>query len=425
MTMPAGALCAAGWRALRARLCHGAILLLLGGLSLTAAASDSATPEPPSPGEPVAMAAAPLQSEPAQSEPAQSLPTETAPVLEVYVRADCPHCAAAKQYLPQLQQQYPQLQIRLRAVDADADARDALLFHAKRAQLWPPGVPLFVIGDWVSLGFESAEITGPALQTMIDAALAGQRPAPTAAEVDSLMGTLRLETLGLPLFTLALGLLDGFNPCAMWVLLFLLSLLVHMNDRRRMALVAGCFVAVSGAVYYLFMAAWLNVFLLVGWSRGLQQFLAGIALLIGLLNLKDAIVPGRGPSLHIPDAAKPSLYARMRRILATRETAAALLGVSVLAVIVNVIELLCTAGLPALYTAVLAQQPLSTAAHYGYLALYIAGYIADDSLMVATAVWALHRAKLSERGGRWLKLISAVVMLSLGLVMLWHPEWLR
>lgn len=359
-----------------------------------------------------------------------ALAAETAPPitpieLEVFVRADCPHCAAAKQYLPQLQQRYPQLTIRVRAVDTDPQAREALLAHARRAQLWPPGVPLFVIAGHVSLGFDSAALTGPVLHTMIDAALAGQPPPGTAAEVDSVMGRLRLETLGLPLFTVVLGLLDGFNPCAMWVLLFLLSLLVHLQDRRRMALIAGCFVVVSGAIYYLFMAAWLNVFLLVGWSRGLQQFLAGIALLIGLLNLKDVIVPGRGPSLHIPDAAKPGLYVRMRRILASRETAAALVGVAVLAVIVNIIELLCTAGLPALYTSVLAQQPLSPAAHYAYLALYIAGYIADDSVMVATAVWALNRAKLSERGGRGLKLVSALVMLSLGVVMLWHPEWLR
>lgn len=56
--------------------------------------------------------------------------------------------------------------------------------------------------------------------------------------------------LGLPLFSLAVGLVDGFNPCAMWVLLFLLSLLVHLRDWRRIALIAGTFVAASGAVYY-------------------------------------------------------------------------------------------------------------------------------------------------------------------------------
>lgn len=95
-----------------------------------------------------------------------------------------------------------------------------------------------------------------------------------------------------------------------------------------------------------------------------------------------------------------------------------------LALLVNLVELLCTAGLPALYTSVLAQHALDASAHYAYLLLYIAGYIADDALMVGTAVLALGSGKLSERGGRMLKLISGVVMLALGLVMLFRPDWL-
>jgi threonine/homoserine/homoserine lactone efflux protein len=91
---------------------------------------------------------------------------------------------------------------------------------------------------------------------------------------------------------------------------------------------------------------------------------------------------------------------------------------------VNFVEILCTAGLPALFTAVLAQHDLTPAARYGYLALYIAGYIADDALMVTVAVAALGNRKLSERGGRWLKLASGAVMIALGLAMLLRPEWL-
>ena len=95
-----------------------------------------------------------------------------------------------------------------------------------------------------------------------------------------------------------------------------------------------------------------------------------------------------------------------------------------LAVAVNFIELLCTAGLPALYTAILTQQDLGPAGHYGYLGLYILGYVADDSLMVGTAVLALSQRRLDEQAGRWLKLVSGLVMLALGLVMLLRPDWL-
>ena len=159
-----------------------------------------------------------------------------------------------------------------------------------------------------------------------------------------------MARLGLPAFTLALGLVDGFNPCAMWVLLFLLSLLVRLHDRRRMLLIAGTFVVTGGAIYYAFMAAWLNVFLAVGFSEPVRLGLALLALTIGAFNMKDFIAPGQGPSLSIPPSARPGLVARMARLRETQALPALLLGVAALAVMVNLVELLCTAGLPAVYT---------------------------------------------------------------------------
>jgi hypothetical protein len=140
--------------------------------------------------------------------------------------------------------------------------------------------------------------------------------------------------------------------------------------------------------------------------------------------VKDFVRPGLGPSLSIPSSARPGLVARMARLRDTRKLPILLLGVASLAVVVNLVELLCTAGLPAVYTAILTQQGLSSATHYGYLGLYILGYIADDSLMVAVAVLALGSGKLDERGGRMLKLLSGGVMLVLGLVLLLRPDWL-
>jgi hypothetical protein len=192
-----------------------------------------------------------------------------------------------------------------------------------------------------------------------------------------------------------------------------------------MALIAGTFVAASGAVYFMFMAAWLNVFLVVGLSAALRWLLGLMALLIGGFNVKDFFAFGRGFSASIPDAAKPGLYARMRTVLHADSLLASMAGVAALAVVVNFVEMLCTAGFPAIYTAVLAQQDLGPLAYYGYLALYIVGYIADDSAMVTAAVIALSQRKLTERAGRWLKLVSGAVMLVLGLAIILHPDWLR
>jgi glutaredoxin len=349
---------------------------------------------------------------------AAAAPVAASGTLEVFVREGCPHCADAKAFLAGLAPGRPALRIVYRRVDEDTAARDDLIRLSRQAGIWPPGVPTFTFDGRVLVGFDK-EHGGAAVRALLDEARA------PADEVDTaLFGTLSASRLGLPLFTLALGLLDGFNPCATWVLLFLLALLVRLNDRRRMAIVAGTFVIASGAVYYAFMAAWLNLFLVVGMSDPLRWGLAALAIAIGAVNVKDFFAWGRGVSLTIPESAKPGIYARMRAVMTAEALPASLAAVAALAVAVNFFELLCTAGIPAIYTAVLTQHGLSPAAHYAYLGLYIAGYIADDTLMVTVAVIALGARKLTEETGRWLKLVSGAVMLALGLVMFLHPDLL-
>jgi hypothetical protein len=172
------------------------------------------------------------------------------------------------------------------------------------------------------------------------------------------------------------------------------------------------------------MAAWLSVFAALGMSDALRVALATLALVVGALNVKDFVAFGQGPSLAIPASARPGIVGRMHRAAHAPHLAASLAGVALLALLVNLVELLCTAGIPAVYTAVLAQQQLSPLAHHAYLGLYIAGYIADDALMVALAVAALGAGRLTERTGRWLKLVSGAVMLALGAVLLLRPGWL-
>jgi hypothetical protein len=240
------------------------------------------------------------------------------------------------------------------------------------------------------------------------------------------IGVIDAERVGLPLFTVALGLLDGFNPCAMWVLLILLSVLVGVRDRRKLLAVAGTFVAVSGLAYFAFMAAWLNAFLLVGYSRALQVALALVALGVGAANLRSLLGSHgshAGFSFSIPDAAKPWLYHRIGHIARAQSLAAAVSGALALALLANAVELLCTAALPALYTQILALQRVSTGQYYAYLALYNLAYVLDDSLLVGLAVVTLRRFKLQERGGRWLKGLSGGLMLALGLVLLLRPGW--
>ena len=90
-------------------------------------------------------------------------------------------------------------------------------------------------------------------------------------------GEISLAHISLPALTIMLAAVDGFNPCAMWTLVFLISLLVGLRDRFRMWVLGSIFIGASTAVYYLFMAVWLNVLLFLDmlfWIRLLVGFLA-------------------------------------------------------------------------------------------------------------------------------------------------------
>ncbi len=253
-------------------------------------------------------------------------------------------------------------------------------------------------------------------------------PPTTSQEVETItlpmLGEIRWRDWGMPAFTIAVGLVDGFNPCAMWVLMFLLSLLVNLRDRWKILAVAGTFVLISGLAYLAFMSAWLSVAKLVILLRPAQLILGGLGLIVGLIHIKDFFAFKKGVSLSIPESTKPGFYDRVRRIVMAESLWAAIAGASVLAVLVNIIELLCTAGLPAMYTGILTMQKYPTWENYLYLLLYIAAYMFDDAIMVAIAVATLGKHKLQERSGRMLKLLGGLVIAGLGAVMIFKPNWL-
>lgn len=350
------------------------------------------------------------------------------PVLDVFIRDGCPHCIEAKRFLPSLTKQYTQLHIVVHSIDQDHTAREELIARSKKAGIWPPGVPTFMYAGRIHVGFKSAEQTGPVLVALISGEVVSKNDFITkspSTDIESKMfGKISIDRFGLPLFTFVIGLLDGLNPCAMWVLLFLLSLLVHLHDRKKMILIAGTFVMVSGIVYYAFIAAWLNLFMFIGISSKLMQILGAVAILISGINIRDFFSSQDKFLLSIPDTSKPGLYSRMRKIVNSNSLGLSIVGVISLAIVVNFIELLCTAGFPALYIAILTQQELSTPMYYGYIGLYIIGYILDDTIAVTIAVIALSSQKLSRAKGQKLKLISGCVMFILGLVMLFRPSWL-
>ena len=215
--------------------------------------------------------------------------------------------------------------------------------------------------------------------------------------------------------------MDSFNPCAFFVLLFLLSLMVHARSRSRMLLIGITFVSISALVYFMFMAAWLNLFMMIGAMPTITLVAGLIAVTIGLLNTKDYFQFGQGPSLSIPASAKPSLFRRMRGLVRANRTTTILVGTAGLAIAANSYELLCTAGFPMVFTRLLTLSELSSTQYYAYLVLYNLVYVLPLMVIVLIFALTLGAYKLGEQQGLLLKLVSGLMMLWLGVVLLVAP----
>ena len=385
----------------------------------------------------------------AAATPPAATPAVTRPAdVEAFVREGCPHCAKAEVFLAALGRERPQLVISVRDVGKDPAALARLKEIAKAQGSGSVRVPAVYAGGQLIVGYSpeantdrlirdalaSKPVAAPAPagadgagaceaeESLSCAAGPEVQPAPDASgfEVTLFGRTISLDDVGLPLFTVAMGLLDGLNPCSMWVLILMISLLAPLNDRKRMVAIAGTFVLVEGIAYFAFMAAWLNLFLFIGLSRASELVIAGLAIVAGLINLKDVVAFGRGISLSIPNSAKPGIYARMRSILHAENLTAALVGTVILGLLVQVVEFLCTSGFPALFTRILTLKQLDTLAYYGYLLLYIAAYMVDDIVVLTIGVVTLSKHRLQEKEGRVLKLLSGLAMVGLGMYLVFR-----
>jgi hypothetical protein len=167
------------------------------------------------------------------------------------------------------------------------------------------------------------------------------------------------------------------------------------------------------------------VFLVTGHLSWITAVAGGIAIAVALLNLKDYVRPGSRGSLSIPDTAKPGMFARMRRLVSDDRFIPVLGATVALAIVANSYELLCTAGLPMVFTRVLTLADLSTPGYYGYLALYNVIYVIPLFAIVVAFVWTLGSRKLQPEEGRALKLLSGTMMLGLGAVLLLAPHVLE
>ena len=361
------------------------------------------------------------------AEPVWTEPAASGVQVHLYLfwSKNCPHCLEARPRLLDLAARNAWVRLQDFELSEHRGNVERFVALAKQVGGEARAVPTLIYCGRMEVGLDSSDAGMAKLLGRLQAcrALHG-----TAA--DSGTASLRLPLLGeidparlsLPLLTVLIAGMDAFNPCAFFVLLFLLSLLVHQSDRWRMALIGGVFVAFSGLMYFAFMAAWLNLFLVLGslpWVTGAAGLLA---LLMGAVNVKDFARFRQGVSLSISDSGKATIFQRARHLLVAESLPAMLAATVVLAVSANFYELLCTAGFPMVFTRLLTLQGGGAAQHYLYLALYNVIYVLPLLAIVIAFVRTMGARKLSEREGRLLKLLSGLMMLGLGALLLLAPD---
>ena len=363
----------------------------------------------------------------------------------------CPHCAKEKELLSELEDEYDNIKIYKYEV-GDKDNANLLYEVADILETQVTGVPFTVIADKVYKGFSYDNSKSKFLGTIEYYSEHGYRdlvgehigniqlPSYDVTPNEdanafineygnhtlSLFG-FKIETknLALPLVSVLIGLIDGFNPCAMWVLLFLISMLIGMNDRKRMWSLGITFLMTSALIYLFFMLAWLNVATLItsiGWVRTLIGLVAIVGALVNLYGyFKTRKTDG---CTVVDDKKRNKIFDRIKKFTQEKNFLLAIIGVVALAVSVNVVELACSAGLPVMFIEILSVNNLTIVEEFLYIGLYMLFFLIDDLIIFFIAMRTMQITGFSTKYGKLSKLVGGILLLLIGVLLIFKPEWL-
>ncbi|MGZ4138412.1 MAG: glutaredoxin family protein [Actinomycetota bacterium] len=342
--------------------------------------------------------------------------------LTLFWLEGCPHCAAEKEFLAGLRADVPSLTVEAYEVRT-AEGRQRFLDTADRLGFDASGVPVTVIGDRYWIGFTDS--TGAEIRAAVVAAAAGESLSDGTSNVVNVpfFGKVDVGTKSLLVATLVIGFVDGFNPCSLWVLSVLLALVLRTGSRRRVAAVGITFLVVTASLYGLYIAGIYTFLAYAAYIVWIQRGAGVLAGGLGAINIKDYLWYGRGVSLSIGEKRKSGIIKRARGLAdPTRSLPGILAATALLATGVSLAETPCTAGLPIVWTNLLAVHKTGFAAAAALFAIYMVVFLADELLVFGLALVTMRAAKLQEKHGRALKLIGGCVMLALGVAMIATPS---
>lgn len=350
--------------------------------------------------------------------------------VEFYYNINCQTCipklntvkSVDKYYEKNYEKYNETIVFQIKDISSNQTYRKEYLDYAKNYGI---GYPVVIVSNETNFTIiPKGDITWKFLNETIGSYLSGLKINETDLNlhtIDFLFWSIEINTsaYSLPVLTIVIGAVDSFNPCAFFILIFLLNLLIYVKSRRRMFLIGSIFIFFSGLFYFTFM-----VFLNTVFAPAIEYIIifsiivGGVALTIGLLNIKDFFFFKKGASLTIPESKKPSIYKRMRALVKTSHLSAVLLGTIFLAISVNVYELVCTVILPTIYIHQLYAREIPNDLSLWYIFFYNVIYVIPLIIIVIFFVFSLSRRKLTEWHGQILKLLSGIMISSFGVILI-------
>ena len=367
----------------------------------------------------------------------------------------CPHCAEEISFLNSIENKYESLEIVKYEVWYSSE-NDELMRKVKEAfDVNSTGVPTTVIGDTIIVGY-GGSASASKLERAIQFYLESEEYEDIVSQIKDgtyekkqdeekqesdfdkkeqesdeevtidvpLIGKLNLKKVSLTTAAVLIGFIDGFNPCAMWVLLFLISVLIGMKDRRRMWILGLAFLLTSAFIYMLIMLSWISIVIKVTMIVWIRRVIAAIAVAGGLWNLRGYLKSKESGCEVVDDKKRKSIFKKIRRFTSEKSFILALLGVVGLAISVNLIELACSAGLPLIFTEVLALNNVDMSMRFVYTLLYIVFFLIDDFIIFFIAMFTMKITGISTKYNKYSHLIGGIIMLLVGILLIFKPEWL-
>ena len=342
--------------------------------------------------------------------------------LYLFYGQECPHCEEEREWLEEIKNEYKDyLNVYEFEVWHNDDNKQKMETVKEMLGESKSGVPFTVIGDTEYVGY--SETIGSILENKIK----------SYSELDNnpneiklpLLGTINAKDVSIPVVAVILGLIDGFNPCAMWILLFLINMLFGMKDKKRAWILGYTFLLTSGVVYFLSMIG-INFILGVTTIQYMKLAIAIFILVAGILNLKKYLKTRKEEAgcTVVDEKKRKNIVGKMKKIKNSDNFIIALLGIIVLATTVNLIELACSLGFPVIFTEILNLNNINGITKIIYLLIYIVFYLLDDIIVFTISMFTLEATGITNKYNKLCTLISAIIMIIMGLLLIIKPEWL-